>query len=122
MLSSSLIHQIDALIRRDPAARGLISSEPIHGPLCPGHLAKAAEELAGSARHVAIVTGFFVSAAEPPAAEPDGAPRRRDRWAPRRNCARGGAGLDRNRDVDNHGLALCRRGSRSGCRGRTGAL
>jgi hypothetical protein len=73
-LSASLIDQIDALIRRDPAARGLISSEPLYGPLCPGHLAQAAADLATSGRHVAIVTGFFVPDAQPPSAETDGPP------------------------------------------------
>jgi hypothetical protein len=73
-LSASLIDQIDALIRRDPAARGLISSEPLHGPLCSGHLAQSAADLAASGRHVAIITGFFVPDAQPPAAETDGPP------------------------------------------------
>jgi len=73
-LSAALIDQIDALIRRDPAARGLISSEPRHGPLCPGHLAQSAADLAASGRHVGIVTGFFVPDAQPPAAETDGPP------------------------------------------------
>jgi hypothetical protein len=73
-LSASLIDQFDALVRRDPAARGLISSEPLYGPLCPGHLAQSAADLARSGRHVAIVTGFFVPDAQTPAAETDGPP------------------------------------------------
>ncbi len=73
-MSASTLDRIDALIRRDPAARGLISSEPLYGPLCPGHLAQAAADLAASCRHAAIVTGFFVPAAQPPAAETDGPP------------------------------------------------
>jgi hypothetical protein len=69
-----LIDQIEALVRRDPASRGLISSEAQFGPLCPGHLAQAAESLAKNGRSVAIVTGFFVPDAELPAAETDGPP------------------------------------------------
>jgi len=71
---SSLINQFDALIRRDPAGRGLISREAELGPLCAGHLAQASADLAASARHVAIVTGFFVPDSQPPAAETDGPP------------------------------------------------
>lgn len=71
---ASALAQLEAAIRRDPAARGLISSEPTYGPLCPGHLAQAAADLASSCRHAAIVTGFFIPAADPPAAETDGPP------------------------------------------------
>jgi hypothetical protein len=73
-LVASTLAQIEAVVRRDPAARGLISSEPLYGPLCPGHLAQAAANLASSCRHAAIVTGFFIPAADPPAAETDGPP------------------------------------------------
>jgi hypothetical protein len=73
-LVDSSLAQIESVIRRDPAARGLISSEPLYGPLCPGHLAQAAADLASSCRHAAIVTGFFIPAADPPAAETDGPP------------------------------------------------
>jgi D-glutamate cyclase len=73
-VSAPLIDQIEALVRRDPAGRGLISSEAQFGPLCPGHLVQAAESLAQTARSVAIVTGFFVPDAELPAAETDGPP------------------------------------------------
>lgn len=72
--SFALIDQIEALVRRDPAGRGLISTEPRLGPLCSGHLAQAAESLASAARGVAIVTGFFVPDAELPSAETDGPP------------------------------------------------
>ena len=71
-MSSELISQIDALIRRDPARRGLISSEEQFGPLCPGHLHGAAAHLAGHAGGVAIVTGFYIPRGQPPAAETDG--------------------------------------------------
>jgi len=73
-LVDSALAQIESVIRRDPAARGLISSEPLYGPLCPGHLAQAAADLTSSCRHAAIVTGFFIPAADPPAAETDGPP------------------------------------------------
>lgn len=67
-----LIEQFDAAIRRDPAKRGLIGLEAEYGPLCPGHLAGAAAELAAHATHLGIVTGFFIPKSEPPAAETDG--------------------------------------------------
>jgi D-glutamate cyclase len=73
-LVDSALAQIESVIRRDPAARGLISSEPLYGPLCPGHLARAAADLTSSCKHAAIVTGFFIPAADPPAAETDGPP------------------------------------------------
>lgn len=73
-LSHELLAEFERLIRRDPARRGLISSEPEYGPLCPGHLAEAAAHLAEHGRCVAIVTGFFIPAADPPAAETDGPP------------------------------------------------
>jgi hypothetical protein len=69
-----LLDQIEALVRRDPAGRGLISSELRLGPLCRGHLAEAARSLATAGRHVAIVTGFFVPDADFPSAETDGPP------------------------------------------------
>lgn len=65
---------MDALIRRDPAHRGLVAREQEFGPLCSGHLAGAAAELAANAGQVAIVTGFFVPDSDPPAAETDGPP------------------------------------------------
>jgi hypothetical protein len=70
--TSLLIAQLDELIRRDPAQRGLIGTEREFGPLCPGHLAAAAAELAVNARSVGIVTGFFIPRGQPPAAETDG--------------------------------------------------
>jgi len=69
-----LVPQIDSYIRRDPAQRGLIGTEAQFGPLCPGHLAAAAVELAGRGSHVAIATGFYIPKGEPPAAETDGPP------------------------------------------------
>jgi hypothetical protein len=70
----NLIHEFDASIRRDPARRGLIGTEPMFGPLCPGHLAQSAAHLAEFGRRVVIVTGFYIPAGDPPAAETDGPP------------------------------------------------
>lgn len=69
-----MLDEMERLIRRDPARRGLIASEESRGPLCPGHLAQAAAHLAAHAKRVVIVTGFFIPAATPPAAETDGPP------------------------------------------------
>lgn len=74
MNPQSIIVEIDRLIRRDPARRGLIATEELRGPLCPGHLAQAAIDLASRGQFVVIVTGFFIPAATPPAAETDGPP------------------------------------------------
>lgn len=87
-MSSHLIAQFEAFIRRDPAQRGLLRSslpfEQKHPPLgmeppkSPalglGELAKGAEHMAAKARQVAIVTGFYVPKGTPPAAETDGIP------------------------------------------------
>jgi hypothetical protein len=66
--------QLERLVRRDPARRGLIGTEERLGPLCPGHLARAARDLCVPGARTAIVTGFFIPAAEPPSAETDGPP------------------------------------------------
>ncbi len=73
-MSQETISRIEATVRRDPAGRGLIGTEPDRGILCDGHLASAAESLAKSPGRVAIVTGFFIPHGEPPAAETDGPP------------------------------------------------
>jgi D-glutamate cyclase len=69
-----LLDEIERLIRRDPARRGLISAEDTLPPLCPGHLTAAATDLARHGGHIVIVTGFYIPAATPPAAETDGPP------------------------------------------------
>jgi hypothetical protein len=71
---SDLIREFENSIRRDPAQRGLIASEPAFGPVCPGHLVCAARHLAEFGTSVAIVTGFYVPGGDPPAAETDGPP------------------------------------------------
>lgn len=73
-MRNELLDEIERLIRRDPARRGLIASEETRGPLCAGHLAIAAADLAQRGKRVAIVTGFFIPSATPPAAETDGPP------------------------------------------------
>lgn len=69
-----LLEELESFIRSDPAMRGLISSEAKLGRLCPGHFAAAAKSLAEPDLRVAIITGFFVPGANPPAAETDGPP------------------------------------------------
>ena len=71
---NEIIEQLERLIRRDPANRGLIAGEEAHGPLCAGHLGAAAFHLAEHATHVGLVTGFYVPHGQPPAAETDGPP------------------------------------------------
>lgn len=71
---SLTLTDMERLIRRDPARRGLIAHEEERGPLCLGHLTQAAHDLARNGQRVAIVTGFFIPAATPPAAETDGPP------------------------------------------------
>lgn len=66
------VAELERVIRRDPAQRGLIGSEGDFGPLCPGHLFQAAAHMAEHAVSVAVVTGFFIPAGTPPAAETDG--------------------------------------------------
>ncbi len=68
------IREFEECIRRDPMQRGLIATEPQFGRLCPGHLADAAAHLAEFGMRVGIVTGFYIPAANPPAAETDGPP------------------------------------------------
>ena len=68
------IGRLEALVRRDPAGRGLISSETDRGVLCEGHLAGAAASLGMDSGPVAILTGFFIPHGDPAAAETDGPP------------------------------------------------
>ena len=73
-MSHPLITEFERLIRRDPARRGLIGGDSPAEPLGLGELEKAAQDLAVRGARVAIVTGFFVPTADPPAAETDGPP------------------------------------------------
>jgi D-glutamate cyclase len=65
---------LEALVRRDPARRGVASFTVAGSPLCAGQLKAAALDLAARATAVGIVTGFCISGASPPAAETDGPP------------------------------------------------
>lgn len=65
---------LEAIVRRDPARRGLAAFRTDGGWLAAGGLERAARELAANASSVAIVTGFCIVGAEPPAAETDGPP------------------------------------------------
>ncbi|HBH52894.1 MAG TPA: hypothetical protein DDY91_13490 [Planctomycetaceae bacterium] len=67
-----MLEQLEKLIRIDPAERGLISSEARFGALAGGELAPACRDLARRARHVVLVTGFYIPLGTPPAAETDG--------------------------------------------------
>jgi hypothetical protein len=67
-----MLDHFEQLIRIDPAARGLISSEAQWGPLAAGHLEQACVDLARRARRVVLVTGFYIPLGNPPAAETDG--------------------------------------------------
>jgi hypothetical protein len=73
-VTAALIDEFETSIRRDPAQRGLIATEPLYGPLCLGHLAAAAAHLAQFGKRAGIVTGFYIPAGDPPAAETDGPP------------------------------------------------
>ena len=64
----------NAIVRRDPTGRGVSSYLDAGAPLRPGDLQSAARSLAESATRVAIVTGFCIVRADPPAAETDGPP------------------------------------------------
>ena len=70
----AILTEMERLIRRDPARRGLIATEELRGPLCPGHLANAAADLASRGSRVVITTGFYIPSARPAAAETDGPP------------------------------------------------
>ena len=77
---AALLDEFERFIHRDPARRGLVSSEPLEigqaasaaVRLGHGQLAAAAADLAHFGRRVAIVTGFFIPHAQPPSAETDG--------------------------------------------------
>jgi hypothetical protein len=66
------LQRIEALIRRDPARRGLLGDADGLAGLGLGQLPSAAEHLAGHAREVAIVTGFPIPMATGAIAETDG--------------------------------------------------
>lgn len=67
-----IINQMERLIRRDPARRGLLSDPDIDAIFPLGQLALAAQDLAQNGHRVWIVTGFYIPRSAPPAAESDG--------------------------------------------------
>lgn len=70
----SIFDALEAIVRRDPGRRGVASYRVDGSWLAAGELECAAREVADRARSVAIVTGFCITSAEPPAAETDGPP------------------------------------------------
>lgn len=66
--------RLEELVHRDPAGRGLASFRHQGAPLDHGQLQSAALELAHAATGVALVTGFCIADADPPAGETDGPP------------------------------------------------
>lgn len=67
-------HSIQALLCRDPARRGLVSSEGAPQILAHCLLEQAARSLADHAQRVALVTGFAVRGPDGLTAETDGPP------------------------------------------------
>jgi len=65
---------LEQIIRRDPGRRGVCGFLDQGVPLDYGQLRAAAEDLAATARAVAIITGFCIVDADPPTAETDGPP------------------------------------------------
>ena len=66
--------ELERIIRRDPGGRGVCSFLDGGRPIGFGQLRAAAQDLARAAKAVAIVTGFCIFDADPPAAETDGPP------------------------------------------------
>lgn len=64
-------HEVEALLLSDTAKRGLPAFQQRNGSFFPGHLARLAKQLPQSPG-VAVVTGFCIASANPPAAETDG--------------------------------------------------
>jgi hypothetical protein len=67
-------YALETLLRRDPGRRGVAGFCYDDVPLGAGSLESAARSLALEGKAVAIVTGFCVVDASPPAAETDGPP------------------------------------------------
>lgn len=66
--------QIEALIHRDPGNRGICSANLSGEFLDHGQLQIASAEISANCRRAAIVTGFYILDAAPPAGETDGPP------------------------------------------------
>lgn len=69
-----ILQEMERMIQRDPARRGLLSSQHAKSSWMTGQLAPAGKSLAEGAGNVAIVTGFFIPRGNPPGAETDGPP------------------------------------------------
>ncbi|MFO1021450.1 MAG: DUF4392 domain-containing protein [Planctomycetales bacterium] len=76
---AEIVQDIERMMQRDPARRGLLSSKHASSTWMTGQLAPAGENLARGSGGVAIVTGFYIPHGTPPAAETDG-PRERSCW------------------------------------------
>lgn len=72
--SDEVLRDLDRLIRRDPARRGIATVQLAGRPLAEGGLAQSAESIARNATCVAITTGFAVVDEAGPRAETDGPP------------------------------------------------
>src|SRR3989337_1683068 len=66
--------QLERLVRRDPAGRGVAAARAGDSLLCAGHLARAAQHLAQTATAVAIVPGFVALDGAVVLPESDGPP------------------------------------------------
>lgn len=73
-MADDLIETMELLIRRDPAARGLLADSTSEDGLGRGALLNAARSLSQRRGHVVLITGFFIPQAEPANAETDGPP------------------------------------------------
>lgn len=73
-MADDLIEKMELLIRRDPAARGLLADSTSEDGLGRGALLNAARSLSQRRGHVVLITGFFIPQAEPANAETDGPP------------------------------------------------
>lgn len=73
-MTSAILEQLRGWIQEDPGQRGL-RTDPVRNLItaCAGDFAAACQNLAAHPRPaVAIVTGFFIPQAQPPAGETDG--------------------------------------------------
>lgn len=69
-----VLRELDRLIRRDPARRGIASVQVGGRPLAEGGLSEAADSIAANATAIAIATGFAVVDESGARAETDGPP------------------------------------------------
>ncbi|MGE0607756.1 MAG: glutamate cyclase domain-containing protein [Pirellulales bacterium] len=68
------LDHVESLLRRDPGRRGLAGYRSQRGYLAAGHYQQAVADLAQTATHVAIVTGFCIPVEHGWTAETDGPP------------------------------------------------